>query len=36
VSPELDVVLRGPIQEVTDGELTEGFVRSLDRRATSS
>jgi hypothetical protein len=30
VSPDLDVVLRGPIQEVTTGELTDGFARSLE------
>ena len=29
VSPDLDVVLRGPIQEVTTGELTDGFAASL-------
>jgi diaminopimelate epimerase len=29
VSAELDVVLRGPVREVCDGELTDGFVASL-------
>ena len=29
VSPELDVVLRGPVREVGTGELAEGFVRWL-------
>ena len=30
VSRDLDVVLRGPVEEVTTGELADGFVRSLD------
>ena len=29
VSQDLDVVLRGPVEEVASGELAEGFVRSL-------
>jgi diaminopimelate epimerase len=29
VTPDLDVVLRGPVQEVTSGEITEGFTRAL-------
>ena len=33
VSPSLDVVLRGPVQEVASGELTEGFLRGLNGRA---
>ena len=29
VSEDLDVVLRGPVEEVASGELADGFVRSL-------
>ena len=29
VTRDLEVVLRGPVQDVTDGELTEGFLRTL-------
>jgi len=29
VSPELDVILRGPVREVYEGRLTPGFIRSL-------
>jgi diaminopimelate epimerase len=29
VSADLDVVLRGPVEEVGTGELTEGFLRAL-------
>lgn len=29
VSPELDVVLRGPVAEVAEGRLTDGFVERL-------
>jgi hypothetical protein len=32
VGPDLDVVLRGPVQEVTAGELEDGFLRSLAPR----
>lgn len=31
VSPELDVVLRGSVQEVATGRLTPGFVRAFQR-----
>jgi hypothetical protein len=29
VTAELDVVLRGPVDEVGTGELSEGFLRAL-------
>ncbi len=32
VGPDLDVVLRGPVQEVGTGKLAEGFVRTLSGR----
>jgi diaminopimelate epimerase len=32
VGRDLDVVLRGPVQDVTTGELSDGFVRTLDGR----
>ena len=32
VGPDLDVVLRGPVQEVGTGQLAEGFVRMLSGR----
>lgn len=33
VTPELDVVLRGPVAEVCEGRLTEGFLEGLARSA---
>jgi hypothetical protein len=29
VSADLDVVLRGPVQEITVGDVTDGFLASL-------
>jgi len=31
VTPELDVVLRGPVEEVCEGRLTDAFLASLER-----
>ncbi len=36
VSPELDVVLRGPVRDVYEGRLTHGFLRALDDRTSSA
>jgi hypothetical protein len=36
VTESLDVVLRGPVQEVCTGELTDGFLEWLRTRATST
>lgn len=36
VSPELDVILRGPVQEVCRGELTDGFLESLGAEGQES
>jgi hypothetical protein len=30
VKEELDVVLRGPVEEVNEGTLTPGFIQTLD------
>ena len=36
VTPALDVVLRGPVEEVCEGHLTDAFVEALAAEAQAS